>query len=167
MPKHLYLLRHGQSTEKQMGETDKERELSPQGMRESVLMGTYLLKQKTLPEVIFSSEAQRAKASANMVADTLKIDSEKIIYHEELFQASTRTFLELINQLDDSYHHVMFVAHNPTVSYLAEYITKAEIGDMTPSGLAIIRFSFNSWKEIGSGTGELVRYIYPSMLIND
>jgi phosphohistidine phosphatase len=167
MPKHLYLLRHAQSADKQAGEADKERELTPQGSRESLLIGSYLLKQKLSLDAIFTSNANRAKSSANLIADAIKIDTDKIILNDELFQASPRTFLDLINQLDNSLNHVMCVGHNPTITYVAEYITKAEIGDLVPAGLAIIRFNFNSWSEVSGGNGELVNYIYPAMLIND
>jgi len=167
MPKHLYLLRHGASAEKQTGQSDKERMLTPQGTRETLLIGQYLLKHKLVPELIVSSTAERARSTAGFIADAMKIDHDQVLLDEELFQASTRTFLELINQLEDTYSHVMCVGHNPTISYLAEYLTKAEIGDMAPAGLAIIRFNCNSWKDAGPDKGELNSYINPQMLIND
>jgi phosphohistidine phosphatase len=167
MPKHLYLLRHAQSTEKQMGETDKERELSTHGIRESLLIGTYLSKLKVNPDIILTSAARRAKASAELIGDSLRTDPDKIVVNDEFFQASPRTFLEVITQLDDSLQHVLCVAHNPTITHVAEYLTKAEIGDLVPAGLAMIRFNFNSWIDVGEGKGELVNYIYPAMLIND
>jgi phosphohistidine phosphatase len=167
MPKHLYLLRHAQSADKQMGETDKERELTPQGSRESLLIGSYLMKEKITLDAIYTSAANRATRSANLIADAIKIDTEKILLNDELFQASPRTFLDVINHFDNSLNHVMCVGHNPTITYVAEYITKAEIGDLAPGGLAIIRFNFNSWNEVSGGNGELVNYIYPAMLVND
>jgi phosphohistidine phosphatase len=167
MPKHLYLLRHGTSAEKQTGQTDKERLLTPQGTRETLLIGQYLLKHKLVPGLIVSSTADRAATTAGFIADAMKIDHDLVVLEEELFQASTRTFLELINQLDDAHTHVMCVGHNPTISYLAEYLTKAEIGDMVPAGLAIIRFNCTSWKDASPEKGELVNYINPQMLVND
>lgn len=167
MPKNLYLLRHAQSADKHVAEVDKERELTPQGSRESLLIGSYLSKQKLSLDAIYTSTANRAKSSAGLIADAIKIDTDKIILNEELFQASPRTFLDLINQFDDGLNHVMCVGHNPTITYVAEYITKAEIGDIVPGGMAIIRFNFNSWSEVSGGNGELVNYIYPAMLVND
>jgi phosphohistidine phosphatase len=167
MPKHLYLLRHGASAEKQTGQSDKERLLTPQGTRETLLIGGYLIKQKIMPGIIVTSTAERARTTAGLIADAMKVDPDDVLLEEELFQASTRTFLELINGLDDAHTHVMCVGHNPTISYLAEYVTKAEIGDMAPAGLAIIRFNCNSWKDAGPDKGELISYISPQMLIND
>lgn len=167
MPKHLYLLRHGASAEKQTGQSDKDRMLTSQGTRETLLIVGYLLKQKLMPGIIVSSTAERARTTAGLIADAMRIDPDQVLLEEELFQASTRTFLEVVNQLDDAHAHVMCVGHNPTISYLAEYVTKAEIGDMAPSGLAIIRFNCNSWKDAGPEKGELINYIYPQMLVND
>jgi len=160
-------MRHAQSAEKRISETDKERELSTHGIRESLLIGSYLSKQKIIPDIILTSAARRAKACADLVSDALKSDPDKISINEEFFQASPRTFLDVINQLDDSLQHVLCIAHNPTLTYVAEFLTKAEIGDLAPAGMAIIRFNINSWTEAGEGNGELVNYVYPSMLIND
>jgi phosphohistidine phosphatase len=58
----------------------------------------------------------------------------------------------------------MCVGHNPTISYLAEALTKAEIGTMVTGGLVIIKFSVNSWNEVTAGNGELINYVQPEMV---
>ena len=165
MPRYLYLLRHAESASKQLHENDKDRELSSRGIKEALMIGTYLFKQNTPLNIIMSSTAARALTTANLVADALKIDTEKISAQEELYDASPRTFLQFVSQLDDDYQHVMCVAHNPTISYLAELFTKSEIGEMAPGGLCIISFDIKSWKEVSQGNGELVQYIFPDMLV--
>ena len=65
-------MRHAQSADKQVGETDKERELTPTGSRESLLIGSYLLKQKISLDAIFTSTANRANRSASLIADATK-----------------------------------------------------------------------------------------------
>jgi phosphohistidine phosphatase len=111
-----------------------------------------------------TSTAERARMTASMIADALKTDTEKIILQEDLYEASTRTFFQFLTQLEDHLHNVMCVAHNPVVTYLAEYLTGAEVGDMVPGGLAIIKFNIQSWKEVSQGNGELENYITPEML---
>ncbi|HEY3403714.1 MAG TPA: histidine phosphatase family protein [Ohtaekwangia sp.] len=164
MIRYLYLLRHAQSADKQMGQQDITRELTPVGVKEALVIGTYLFKQNTSLNCILTSVAERAKVTAGLIGDTLKFDPDKIITHEELYDASTRTFFQFITQLEDHYQHVMCVAHNPAISYLAEYLTRAEVGDMTPAGLAIIKFDLKSWKDVNQGSGELIQYITPAML---
>jgi phosphohistidine phosphatase len=95
--------------------------------------------------------------------DAIKLTPDKIQLEEELFTASVRTFLAQIVSLDNTLNTVMCVGHNPTLSYLAEYITKAEIGNLPPAGLVIIQFNTKYWKDVGEGTGELVRLLTPEL----
>jgi phosphohistidine phosphatase len=164
MPRYLYLVRHAQSAEKQVNQNDFGRELTSAGVKQSLLIGGYLLQQQIMPDVIMTSTAERARMTASVIADALKTDTEKIILQEDLYEASTRTFFQFLTQLEDHLHHVMCVAHNPVVTYLAEYLTGAEVGDMVPGGLAIIKFNIQSWKEVSQGNGELENYVTPEML---
>lgn len=164
MLRYLYLLRHAESKEKQIGQDDIDRKLTPRGMREALLIGTYLFKEKAKIDLIISSPAERAKATAGLVVDGLKWDHKTITYSDELYEASSRTFFNFLSTLDDTHKHIMCIAHNPVVSYVAEYLTKEEIGDMAPGSLATIKFTIASWKEVGEGNGELENYIYPEML---
>jgi len=164
MLRYLYLLRHAQSADKQMGQQDLTRELTPVGVKQSLLIGTYLFKQNTSLNCILTSVAERAKATAGLVGDALKLDPDKIILEEELYDASTRTFFKFLTQQEDHYQHLMCVGHNPAISYIAEYLTRAEVGDMPPAGLAIIKFNLKSWKDVNQGNGELIQYVTPEML---
>lgn len=164
MPQYLYLLRHAESVEKQDGQTDKERELTPRGMRQALLIGRYLNRENASFDAVLCSIAERAKTTAILIADAMKFESEKIIEQEALYDASTRTLFEYISQLNDQHHTVLCIAHNPSISYLAESFTKAEIGDMPPCGLAIIKFNIHAWKEVSQGNGELQNYVHPGML---
>lgn len=164
MPRYLYLLRHAESREKQHNEIDKERDLTARGLRESLLIGTYLFKEGTQFDAVHCSVAKRAKATASLIADAMKLKVEEIAEQEALYDASTRSLFQFITQLDDAHHRVLCVSHNPSISYLAESLTKSEIGDMPPAGLAVIKFNTQSWKEVSQGSGELDNYVYPGML---
>ena len=167
MLRYLYLLRHAESKEKQVGQDDQDRKLTPRGMREALLIGTYLYKEKTKLDLIICSTAERAKATAGLVVDGLKWDNKSITYSEELYEASSRTFFNFLSTLNDEHKRIMCVGHNPVISYVAEYLTKEEIGDMAPGSLVTIKFNIATWKDVGEGNGELENYIYPEMLNND
>ncbi len=159
MPKYLYLLRHAQSAEKQHGQTDLQRELTADGIKQALQIGNYLREQKTFPDSIFCSTAERAKATAHIVADAIGFDRDHVSFQEDLYEASTRILFQFVTQLDDKLQQVLCVAHNPAVSYVAEYLTEAEIGEIVPAGMAIIQFNTGSWSEITAGSGEFIRYI--------
>jgi len=157
-------MRHAQSVDKHLNQHDKERELTTQGVNDALSVGSYLYRQKINFDLILSSTAIRAKHTAELVVDASKMMPDKIQFEEELFTASVRTFFAVVNQLDDTFSHVMCIGHNPVISYLAEYLTKAEIGDMPPGGLAIIQFNGQHWKEINQGSGELINLLLPENL---
>lgn len=164
MPRTLFLLRHAQSAEKQQGQRDLDRELTTQGVQEALKIAVFFSQQGLMPDIIVCSTASRAKSTANLIADTIRYGAERIVYSDELYEASLRTFLSLINEIDDRHQQVLFVGHNPTISFLAEYLTKAEIGEMVPAGLTRMQLSVDSWKEVSNGTGELLDYTYPALL---
>lgn len=167
MPKLLYLLRHAQSADKQQGQTDKDRELTPLGVKETFQIGAFMHREKIFPDAIYTSTAFRASTTAQLIADTIKLDLGRIIADEELFQASVRTFMEFIRQTDNSYNTILCVGHNPAISYLAEYLSKAEIGELPPAGLVSIKFALNDWEDIDEGKGEFVMLMTPEKLVSD
>src|SRR5690606_7597603 len=164
MPKTLYLLRHAQSVERQAGQADLDRELTPVGTKETFQIGAFLHREKIQPDVIYCSSAERARMTAQLISDTIKLDVEKIIPDEELSQASVRTFLEFVSQLDNAYDSVMCVGHNPVISFLAEYLTGAEIGVLPTAGLVAMHLGIDSWRNVEMGCGEVTLPVTPGML---
>jgi phosphohistidine phosphatase len=167
MSHFLYLMRHAQSADKQPGQSDKERELTQQGMHDALLAGRYLTHQKINFDLVICSTAVRAHRTAELLTETFQFDADKLQLEDELYTASVRTFLGLVTQLDELHTHVMCVGHNPVISYLAEYLTKAEIGDMPPAGIAIIRLNVTHWRETNQSTGELMALLTPDNFKHD
>ena len=164
MNKQLFLFRHADAAGRALYDTDKDRELTPHGIAQSHQMGVYLSNNFFTIDAIFTSTALRALQTATVVSEVLKLQDQLVQKEDELYDASVRTFLQYVSKIDDGYNHVICVGHNPTLSYLAEYLTKEAIGEMKPAGMAVITFNVSSWTQVTEGNGELVRYIDPSML---
>ncbi len=161
MQKYLFLFRHAEATTKIPNQSDKERDLTSHGVTQSVQVGAQVA-EKALPlDVIFCSSANRAVQTAQLAADAMKFDMNKIKYDDEIYDASTRTLFAFITKIDDSYNNVMCVGHNPTITYLAEYLTKEPIGDMVTAGMVVIKFEVRTWSEISEGNGKLLYYLQP------
>ena len=165
MAKHLYLFRHADAAGKESRQEDRSRELSQAGIKESLHMGAWFQEQQFKFDVIISSSAQRAEQTAMLAAEGMKLDKPKIILEDVLYEASVRAFLDYINNIEDGYDHVLIVGHNPVISYLAEYLTKADIGEMVPAALVIMKFDFKSWKQVSENTGVLINYTTPDMVM--
>lgn len=165
MPKHLTLLRHAEAAPKEARQDDKSREVTQTGMKDSLHMGARFLEQNIQFDLMVASSALRAEQTAALIAEGMKLENPRVLMEDVLYEASVRQLLDYINNIEDGYDNVLVIGHNPAISYLAEYLTKAHTGDMAPGSVAIISFDFGSWKEVSENNGELVGYLTPSSLI--
>ncbi len=164
MVKKLFLARHAQASETEPGVKDIDRFLTRNGQREAMYVGMYMKKHGIIPDLIVASSAQRALTTAKIMAEQLEYPVEEILEEPEMYEASVRIFLRIINELDVNCQQVMMVGHNPTVTYLAELLTGAVIGNVDPGGLVEIHFSSDSWKEVSQHTGTLIQYKTPAQI---
>jgi len=167
MPKTLNLFRHAEAVAKESRQDDKTRDLTQTGIKDSLHIGNWFLEQNIHFDLIVTSSALRAERTTEMAVQGMKSGNTKILSEDALYEASVRQLLEYINHLEDTYHNVLCVGHNPAISYLAEYLTKADIGDMATGSVAIIRFDLSSWKEVSENTGVLLNYVSPGTLTGD
>jgi phosphohistidine phosphatase len=142
MSKTLYLMRHSKA-EHTSGMRDIDRALTDEGMRDSRRQAEQIFKDR-LPDRFVASTAVRTMQTAQYMQEALRFDEELIQYDESLYLASSREMLNVITHLDDLWKSVCIVGHNPTISYIAEYLCGEEIGDITTSGIVKINFD-GSW----------------------
>ena len=165
MQKTLILVRHAQSINLQTGMKDIERNLTDKGMQDASKTGKYLKDLKIFPEFIYTSHAIRALSTASLIADQLGIEENKLIIMEDLYEASLRILLKIINELDNKIFSVLITGHNPSVSYLCEFLADSPVGEMKSSGFCIINFTDINWNEVNKGNGKLVDCKSPSDII--
>lgn len=164
MAKYLYLVRHAKTQQESVDGRDFTRELADRGYRDASLVGDYCKQHGLKLDMMISSSAARALTTAELLAEQLEYPVDKIHANEELYMASVRTFLQVVNQLKNTWESVMITSHNPTVSYLAEYLSGADLGDIPTSGVAEIVFETGGWEEASQGSGKLGIYVTPRML---
>ena len=165
MVKNLILVRHAEATEGGAGVKDIERELTAKGHRDAPRIGRYFYENQILPDMILSSSAQRARSTAELMAEQLKYELNQISYVDELYNASVRTLLSTINQGDDAWSILVLVGHNPAISYLSEYLSGEPIGSMDPASYVQIEFEADSWQEVSQNSGRFIIYQTPENTI--
>src|SRR6478735_7074313 len=109
MPRYLYLLRHAQSADKQTGQTDKDRVLTPVGVAEAKAVGFFFKENALKPELIITSSAMRAKTTALEVARILSYEEAKVEATDDLYEATIITFFHTLSSLDDRIESVLLV----------------------------------------------------------
>ena len=162
--KTLYLLRHAHAKERLSNQSDFDRELSSVGLQNSTRMGIHLNKEEVIFDAIVSSPARRAITTAQLVGEQMGFNSAAIIQNQDIYEASVRNLLQVINQFKGSWQQVLMVGHNPAITYLSEYISNAETGNMNTCGLIQLEFDDISWEEVTEGSGNFKQYITPDLL---
>ena len=164
MVRTLDLVRHATAMENYGSQKDIDRELTAGGIRHAVILGKYLKSTGNAPKMIISSNAQRAKHTAMLLADCMHYNEDLVSINDDLYNASIRVLLDAINNFDDKLDHILMVAHNPGISYLVEYLTGEQVGSMHPGGISRLSFEGN-WKDISQNSCNLLYYKEPESLL--
>lgn len=164
MTKTLWLVRHADAVVPEVGKPDVERELSPKGYQDATRLGHYLYTQQQDIDVMLVSTACRAQRTAEILTEQMHYNNHKFQLSEELYQASVRSVLALINQQASSVFQLMIVGHNPTLTYLAEYLTGEPVNNMVPGGLFSLQLMVEQWEEVSQRSVTLNHYIIPDQL---
>lgn len=162
MASELFLIRHAEAVDKSPEIKDLDRQLSPIGLRNSSRQGESLKKMKIYPDLIVSSNAIRAHETAQLIAERVGYDTSRIMINDEVYEASVRTLLGVVNQFNDNLKCIFIVGHNPSISYLAEYLSHSEIGDLLPASIVRLKRTVESWSMTSENTCDLISYDYPT-----
>jgi phosphohistidine phosphatase len=146
--KSLFLVRHAKSSRDEPALPDKERPLNDRGRRDAPRMGERLAKHDVKPDLILSSPAARALATAEIIARKLGYKVKDIVIDERLYAAAPDDLLKVIHELGDKPKRVMLVGHNPELSELAHGLS-SKITDMPTCAVAEFAFDIKSWSNVG------------------
>jgi len=159
MPKQLLLVRHGKSDWGNLDLKDFDRPLNKRGKENAPEMAKRLVNRGFKFDLMVSSPAKRAKSTAKFFAEAFHVD--EIHYEESIYDANTNTLLKVVNDFNDAADTVIMFGHNPGFTDLANELSDADIYNIPTAGMVLMKFPFDSWKMISSGTGDLVFFDYP------
>lgn len=163
MGKELFFTRHSLSPEAFRGQPDKERELSDGGSVRAMQLANYLKSSGLEADALLSSEARRARTTAELLAEKILPSDKEIIFHDDLYESSVRLMLALINQLDQRWEKVVIVGHNPIIPYTVEYLTGTIVEELEPCGMLKLKADTDDWAAISGKTMDMVAYIGPDV----
>lgn len=158
--KTLWLIRHAKSSWDAPGLPDRDRPLADRGRRDVAKMGSRLAKRGVKPDLILSSPAIRALATAQAIAKALDCKAKGIIENDRLYAGEADDLLDVIQRLDDTLARVMLVGHNPELSELAHHFS-AEITHLPTCAIAQFSFEVKSWSAVGKAKPAQVLLSYP------
>ncbi|MDZ4757747.1 MAG: histidine phosphatase family protein [Bacteroidota bacterium] len=161
--KSLYIMRHAKAIPHNTAPTDFQRQLTEGGLNDANEMGIRLYEKKPHLQVIISSPAKRTKETAETVAKALQMDACKIIYDEDIYESSPHNLARIVSEISDKYNSVMLVGHNPAFTYMMEYFCNKQIDNLPTSGMFLVEFETNTWKEATKHNGNLKWADWPKL----
>ncbi len=168
MKRELLVLRHGKS-DWSTGLPDARRPLQERGRRGSQQIGNWLLQGALVPDLILSSDAERARRTAEEACKVMGLDPDCIRWEPSIYAAGLGTLVELLQGLPERPERLMLVGHNPGLEDLLAYlvgpgITIPEDGKLlSTASLAHLRMPDN-WEALALGCATLESITRPSDL---
>ena len=148
--KRLIILRHAKSSWADTSLDDWQRPLNDRGRSDAPRVGEWLREHAIVPDLIVTSDAVRARRTAEAVAGTAGY-SRDIVVTPSLYEASTSDILGVVNELPEEAHSAMLVGHNPGLESFIRALT-GESCDVPTAALFVLDLDVNHWSEVAATT---------------
>ncbi|HDQ44183.1 MAG TPA: histidine phosphatase family protein [bacterium] len=162
--KRLILLRHAKSGWNDPGMRDFDRPLSERGERDAPAIGARLRERGIFPDRIVSSPAVRAARTAELIADAMNYQRERIVWKGEIYEASAGDLLRCIRSMDEADERILLIGHNPGISDVARRLTGTGFGDLPTCAAVGIDLNVPAWAEAGDTVGKITFHEHPARL---
>ncbi len=159
--KTLYMVRHAKSSWK-YDVDDHMRPLKKRGHNDATLVSEKVKNEVAAPQKIMSSDANRARTTAEYFKEAFDISEENYELNHDLYDFSGQSVMQTIKGFDDSLDRVMIVGHNHAFTSLVNMLGEEQIENLPTSGFVMIDLEENSWADISTGT--TVKMVFPRHL---
>jgi len=161
--KTLLILRHAK-TQPDAPAGDHARELTERGHRNAAAMGAYIHKLTGTPDAIITSDARRARQTAEIVATAIDFTGPLTV-EPQIYAADLDTLLAVVRRIPDDVRSAMIVGHNPGFEELAEALAGNHDEIRLPtSGLALLEFDLERWDAVQEGAGRVREVATPKTI---
>ncbi len=155
--KKIILVRHAKSSW-EFNISDHERLLNSKGNNDAHKVSQAIYG-KIKPELIVSSDAKRAKTTAEIFISNLKINPENLVLNNLLYDFSGHDLLRVIKSCDNSVNELMIFGHNNAITNFVNAYGSIYIDNVPTCGVTIIEFKIENWNEIIKG--KTIETIFP------
>jgi len=126
-------------------------------------MGELVRQHGLIPDVVVSSDAVRARLTAEAVAGAARYAGD-ILLDQQLYMAGPADILSVLRRVPGKAQTVMIVGHNPGLEELVEQLTGEQQG-LPTAALAQIVLPVNQWRDLKLSTrGTLLGHWRPKEL---
>lgn len=159
--KQLFIIRHAKSDQSFWG-NDFERPLNERGRSDAPVMAKRLLDKKYTIDALVCSPAVRAKKTAELFAETLKIPAAEIRYISALYQATVPVFYDVVAGLPNELNSVAIFSHNPGITdFVNSLAAGTGVDNMPTCAIFAVSADVANWAHFKSGKKEFLCFDFP------
>ena len=152
MAQRIWLIRHGKSA-RPFGVIDHQRPLAARANADAALIRRWL---EGAPALYVASTALRAVQTAALLAG-----ERPVAEREELYHADAAAFLAVVEETVAATPSAAFVAHNPTITDLANQLAGRAVVDNVPT-LGVVAFERSgeggNWRHVACVAPKALRF---------
>ena len=156
--KNLILVRHAKSSWKH-NVIDHERPLKKRGFNDADLISKKFKEININIDLVLSSDAMRAKTTANIFVTNLNIDDNIFYLKHDLYDFSGNDLVKVVKSCDNSINNLMIFGHNHAITDFVNTFGNIHIENVPTCGVTIISFKIESWKNLNKGT--TIKTLFP------
>ena len=147
--RRLTLLRHGQAVSVDSCPEDFERALTKRGTLDVQEMAKRIVKRNLIPDLILVSPAERAWASAAILASACELDAAKVQCARELYLATAEVVWSVLTSRDLPVTHILICGHNPGLSEIASRLgPHPQTRELPTAGLVSAIWHVAAWSAL-------------------
>ena len=147
--RRLTLLRHAKAQSIDACAEDFERALTRRGNIEAKEMAARIVYRDLIPDLLLVSPAERAWATAEIIADACQLDGKQVQCARELYLGTPETTWRLVTRRDAALRHVMICGHNPGLSQIASRLgPKPQARELPTAGIASAVWHNAQWETL-------------------
>lgn len=165
MARELWLLRHAKA-ETNDSIDDFDRVLKKRGKQAAKDMGLWMKGQQLQPDLVISSPATRAIATARWVCPALGIAEQDIVQDRRLYFADKNRLKLVLAESAGQAQRVLLVGHNPGLEDLLLDLvaTMPELDGVMPTATLARLAMPDTWRDLPSGCAQLVGIMHAKAL---
>jgi phosphohistidine phosphatase len=173
--RRLMLLRHAKTENDAPSGRDQDRRLDDRGRLDAAEVGGWIAGHPPFPDSVLVSTAVRSQQTWDIVRDAMsgKAPQPKVELLAELYGADPSLLLQVVHSAAaEDPRRLLLVGHNPGLHELAFALTgggntaaRAALADNLPtSGLAVIDFDIDDWRDVSFRGGRIELFVSPKLL---
>ena len=159
--KTLLLIRHAKSSWDHIALSDFDRPLNDRGKKDAPVMAKRIKERKIKIDLFLSSPAKRAKKTAENFIDVFGAKEKNLILIPSLYEASTKNFFEVVENINDKNDVVALFSHNPGITDFVNSLTEKYVDNMPTCSVFAVKIKTKNWEDFRKAEKELLFFDYP------